>query len=213
MLTLPDGEHRENGDASRRLRFDDLTWLVARRRSGSGALRTTGMTAMLLRGHSGRRFVLVAGITLVVIWAILYVIFIDWRAKYRARAAYGATHVVAALDPLETIVPPDVPPDDWRDAVARTRAMLTMVTGSNLLDRKEMETLRAELDQFAARAAAHPETGPRELAGIWDLVTERGEFLFRDNRASEGARHRRPRLLSRAPAKSRSNAHGGDSSK
>jgi len=158
---------------------------------------------MLTGGHSGRRFVLVAGLTLVVLWGALFVIFRDWRAKYRARVAYGGTHVVGALDPLEAIVPADVQPDEWRDAVGQTRAMLTTVISSNLLDFKEMDRLHAEIDQFVARARAHPETGPLELAAIWNEMTERAEFLFRDNRSADGNRHLRPKLLPPRPEKPR----------
>jgi hypothetical protein len=200
---MPENQHRENGDPTRRLRYDDLTALAARRASSAGRRRISAMTGMSALGHSGRRFVMAAGLVLVVLWAVLYVIFIDWRANYRARAAYGASRVTAALRPLETIVPPGVQPDAWRDAVARTRAMLISVTGSNLLDKKEMARLIAELDQFVARARARPETALRELADMWDLVAERAEFLFRDSRSADGTRHRRPELLPPARAKPR----------
>jgi hypothetical protein len=140
-------------------------------------------------------FVLVAGISLVVLSGMLYVSFSNWRAKYRARAAYGASQVDRALDPLEAVAPAHVKSELWRDAVNRTKAMLKTVVGSNLLDRKQMEKLRGELEPFVARAQADPETGPRELAGIWDLVAERAEFLFRDSRSPDGARHPRPKLL------------------
>jgi hypothetical protein len=152
-------------------------------------------------GHSGRRFVLVAGLVLVVLWGVLFAVFSNWRARYRARAAYGLTHVVTALDPLEAIVPANVSPDEWHDAVDRTKAMLKTVVSSNLLDLTEMKRLHAEIDQFVARARAQAETGPRELAGIWDLMTERAQFLFRDSRYPDGTRHVRPKLLPPEPGK------------
>jgi len=147
--------------------------------------------------------VLIAGLVLMVIWGVLWVIFRDWRVRYRARAAYGATHVVAAIDPLEAIVPADVDPDAWRDAVRQTRAMLMTVTSSNLLDIQEMERLRGELDQFVARARAHPETGRLELAAIWNELGDRGEFLFKDSRSLSGDRHPRPKILPLKPEKPR----------
>ena len=49
---------------------------------------------MLENGYSGRRFVLVAGIVVLLIWAALYLVFRDWRAKYRERSLYGTTQVV-----------------------------------------------------------------------------------------------------------------------
>ena len=163
--TQTNGQHHGYRDPTRRLRFDDLTSIAARDTSDSDPARSSATADMVPRSHSGRRFVLVAGLVLVVIWGVLFVIFRDWRARYRARVSYGATHVVPAIDPLEAIVPADVDPDAWRDAVGQTRAMLLTVTSSNLLDFKEMDRLRAELDQFVARARAHPETGRRELAG------------------------------------------------
>jgi hypothetical protein len=152
--------------------------------------------------------VLVAALVLVMVGGVLFAIFSNWRASYRARAAFGASHVDRALNPLESVVPPDVKPDEWHDAVDRTRAMLKTVVGSNLLDRTEMETLRAELELFVARARARPETGPAELSGIWDLMAERAEFLFRDSRSPDGARHQRPRILrpKSAPEKKKARA-------
>jgi hypothetical protein len=152
-------------------------------------------------GHSGRRFVLVAGCILLVIWGTLWVIFRDWRVRYRARAAYGATHVVPAIDPLESIVPAGVEPEAWRDAVRQTRAMLITVTCSNLLDMHELDDLRRELDGFVARVRAHPETGCLELAAIWDEMADRAEFLFKDSRSASGDRHPRPKFLPRRPEK------------
>ncbi|MFI5456906.1 MAG: hypothetical protein ACHRXM_15785 [Isosphaerales bacterium] len=203
MSTQPNGQHQAYRDPTRRLRFDELTSIMSHRISGSGPGRTAATAAMLPRGHSGRRFVLVAGLMLLVIWGVLYVIFRDWRARYRARAAYGTTQVVPAIDSLEAIVPANVNADEWRDAVRQTRAMLTTVTSSNLLDMKEMERLRTELDQFVARARAHPDTGPGELAAIWNEMAERAEFLFRDNRSADGVRHPRPRILPPRPEKPR----------
>jgi len=203
MSIQPNGEHQAYRDPTRRLRFDELTSIMSHRTSGSGPARTAATAELLPCGHSGRRFVLVAGLMVLVIWGVLFVIFRDWRARYRARAAYGATHVVPAIDPLEAIVPANVNADEWGDAVRQTRAMLMTVTSSNLLDIKEMERLRAELDQFVARARAHPDTGPHELAAIWNEMAERAEFLFRDNRSSDGVRHPRPRILPPRPEKPR----------
>jgi hypothetical protein len=203
MSTVDNGQHRGHRDPTRRLRFDDLTSIVARRTSGSSAARTTTTAEELARGHSGRRLVLVAGLVLMLIWCVLWVIFREWRVGYRARAEYGAAHVVPAIDPLEAIVPPGVDPDAWRDAVRQTRAMLMTVTSSNLLDIEELEELRRELDQFVARARAHPETGRLELAAIWNELSDRGEFLFKDSRSPSGDRHPRPKILPPKPEKSR----------
>jgi hypothetical protein len=162
---------------------------------------TPGTPEPLCRDHSGRRLVLIAGTTVVVLWGILYVVFIDWRARYRTRAAYGATHVIPALERLEAIVPPDAKPDEWREALNQTRVMLLTVVGSNLLGVKEMDQLRIELDQAVARMRARPETGREELAGIWNEMADRAEFLFRDSRSADGHRHSRPKILPPEPEK------------
>ena len=111
------------------------------------------------------------------------------------RAAYGATQVVPAIDAFDGIDPPGVDPTCWRDAVARTHAMLLTVTASNLLGLAEMRELRGELDGAADRAQAHPDTAVAELAAVWDDMAERGEFLLRDTRSLTGERHPRPEIL------------------
>jgi hypothetical protein len=149
----------------------------------------------LAGGHSGTRLVIVAGFTVLVIWGALNVLFRDWRAKYRERATYGSTVVVPAIDPLARVVPPHVDADAWREAVRETRSMLTTVTGSNLLGIDEMRALRSEIDRLVERALDRPETAVQELAGLWDSIGERAEFLFRDSRSQSGERHRRPEVL------------------
>jgi hypothetical protein len=151
--------------------------------------------AMFSRGHSGRLLVLGAGVALLLIWGTLFLVFRDWRARYRERALYGATQVIPVIDRLRSIVPPDVDPALWRDAVDQTRTMLITVIGSNLLDAQAMDKLRAELDGHVHRATGRPETAVRELALIWDHVADRGEFLFNDSRSLSGIRHPRPKIL------------------
>jgi hypothetical protein len=203
MSGQPNGEHQASRDRTGRLRFDGLTSIASRRALQTSGSRTAVAAELLPRGHSGRRFVLVAGVSLLVIWGVLFVLFRDWRSRYRARAAYGAARVAAAIEPLEALVPPDVRAEEWRDAVRQTRAMLITVTGSNLLDIPEMERLSAELEGAVVRAQAHPDAGPGELAAIWNEMAERAEFLFRDHRSIDGARHRRPRILAPEPEKPR----------
>ena len=81
----------------------------------------------------------------------------------------------------------------------QTGSMLITVTGSNLLDVKDMDRLRDELDQHASRATDHPETAIRELGDIWDEIADRGAFLFTDSRSLSGIRHPRPTLLPSKP--------------
>jgi hypothetical protein len=194
MSTARNGKPPMDGGTTRRLRFDDLGSIVARSFSGSGA-----EADVLSRGHSGRRFVLVAGVVLLVIWGVLFLIFRDWKTRYQRRAAYGAAQVVPVIDRLATIVPPNIDPDDWRDAVRQTRAMLTTVVGSNLLDIEEMDRLHTELDRCTERAQAHPASARDELASIWNKLADRAEFLFQDSRSPKGDRHPRPKILPPRP--------------
>ena len=192
MANASDGQDQTGREPARRLRFDDLAAIVLRNTPGTNG---TSMAEAAAGGHSGRRFVLAAGVAVLLIWGTLYLIFRDWRAKYRERARYGATQVVPAIDPLRSIVPPDVGQSMWHDAIDQTRAMLLTVTGSNLLDVKEMNTLRVELADHVRRGRDHPATAVGELAEIWNQVADRGEFLLRDSRSRSGDRHPRPRII------------------
>ncbi|HMB05158.1 MAG TPA: hypothetical protein VKP69_15645 [Isosphaeraceae bacterium] len=165
---------------ARRLRFDGQVRPHHVEGSGSGAPT----------GHSGRRFVTLAVLGVLVLWGVLTLVFRDWRARYRARAAFGATQVATAIDPLAEVVPPGIAPDAWRRAVAETHAMLVTLTASNLLDLAQMRALRGEV--LARVARARPETARDELAGLWDGLSDRAEPVL-------GTRHPRPKLLPPRP--------------
>ncbi len=199
MSNAHNGQDQTDRELTRRLRFDDLGAIVLR---NSPSLTGPQATAVVPGGHSGRRFILAAGVAVLLIWGTLYLVFRDWKAKYRDRARYGATQVVPAIDPLRSIVPPNVGEAAWLDAIDRTRDMLLTVTGSNLLDVKDMDRLRAELSQHVGRACDHAETALGELAAIWNQVADRGEFLLRDSRSLSGDRHPRPKILPPRPVKS-----------
>jgi hypothetical protein len=177
---------------ARRLRIDDLTAIVLRNSPGPTGTATTDL---LEGGHSGRWFVVAAGMSVLLIWGMLYLFFRDWRAKYRERALYGTTQVVPTIEPLRALLPPKVDHVAWRDAVDQTRALLVTVTSSNLLDVKAMDGLRIELAEHVRRARAQPATALGELAEIWNDVADRGEFLFKDSRSLSGERHARPRII------------------
>ncbi len=140
-------------------------------------------------GYSGRRFVLAALLALAVLWGGLYLIFRDWRARYRERAAYGATQVATTVDPLARMVPPGENPEAWRRAVADTHAMIVTLTASNMLDLAKMQALRTELTARVARA--RPETARHELAAIWDDLSDRAGPVV------AAPRHPRPGILPR----------------
>lgn len=163
MATTPNDDSCGGNPPVRRLRFDP----------------TAGLE--LSQTHSGRRFVTIAVLTVLVVWGSLYLVFRHWRARVLARAAYGAREVAPTVDPLAQMVPDGVPPGEWRDAVEQTHALLVALTAANLLDQSQMQALRAEL---AARvAAARPETAREVLRSIWDDMCARaGPVLARRSR-------------------------------
>jgi hypothetical protein len=175
------------------LRFDDLASVISRNTAISRRAAEAARGETVGGGHSGRRLVIGAGVVLLVFVGVLYITFLDWRERYRQRVRYGANQVAPAIHALEAVIPQGVDPAVWRDAVSQTRAMLLTVVGSNLLTIKEMDSLRAELDEIVARA--NPETALHDLAGIWDTMGERAEFLLQDSRSAGGDRHERPRIL------------------
>jgi len=199
MSTTRNGQPAGSHHPARPLRFDDLGSSSVGNDPDSGQSET----AEIGQGHSGRKFVIIAGLVVLTIWGALYLAFQTWRTKYRERAAYGALHVVPAIDPLKAVVPPGTEPGAWRDAVDRTRAMLTTVVGSNLLDIEKMDQLRTELDESVKRVEAHPESGRDELAVIWNEMADRAEFLFQDSRSPTPDRHPRPKILPARPAKTK----------
>jgi hypothetical protein len=191
MPTAHESQQPGYRDPTRRLRFDGTSSIARRHKEWSSLSRAGTLPA----GHSGKRLVIVAGFTVLVLWGVLNLVFRDWRERYRERAAYGSTAVVPAIDPLAQVQPPGVSADAWLEAVLETRSMLTTVTSSNLLDLNEMKALRSELDQVVGRALDRPETACDQLASLWDMIGERAEFLFRDSRSQSGERHRRPEIL------------------
>ena len=105
-------------------------------------------------GTSGRRFVILAVIAVLVIWGSLYLVFRERPVRDRERAAYGASQVCAVIDAFAEVKPPVVDPARWRDAVARTHDLLVAVTASNLLGIEEMRDLRR------TRPRRRPRAGP-----------------------------------------------------
>jgi hypothetical protein len=147
------------------------------------------------RDYSGRRFVVIAIFVLAAIWAVLFIAFRQWRAQYFARAAYGARQVAPVIDGLAEFTPHGVARGDWKDAVDRTHALIVTVVDSNLLSIEQMNTLRDELAETVRRSRDRPDTAVDELGKVWDSLSARAAFLFRDTRATNGARHIRPALL------------------
>lgn len=192
MATTPNGRH--NGYVSHPShRFDDVSELVFRKPSSAEPVDDGG------GDRSGRRFVVIAILVLAALWAVLFLVFREWRARYFVRAAFGASQVAPVIDGLEKIEPPGVSRVDWLDAVHRTRALVLTVTDSNLLSIDQMKALRAELSQNVDRARERPETALDELAAVWNSLAARAAFLFRDTRRTDGVRHIRPAILPPPP--------------
>jgi hypothetical protein len=131
----------------------------------------------------------------------LYLVFRDWRARYQARAAFGATQVAPVIDSLEPIVPQGMDAETWRKAVRQTHDMMVTVTSANLLDLEQMKVLRDELRQAVARAHAHPETSRDELAGVWNAMADRAEFVLQEGNSGRRKSHPRPAILPPRPSK------------
>ncbi|WP_165235984.1 hypothetical protein [Aquisphaera insulae] len=194
MANAHEGER--NGAPPRRLRFDDLTATALRPRGGGSA---SGDADDAATGHSGRRLVVGAGVVMVVLWMVLFLAFREWRAKYRERARFGAVAVAPAVDRFAEIGPPGVDPIAWRQAVRDTHDMIRAVTGSNLLSLDQMKSLRDELAAAADRSRAHPDTAVAELAGIWDAMADRAEFVLKEGPSGRRQPHPRPKVLPPRP--------------
>lgn len=162
-----------------------------RRDAGHGHGRRQGVDAPP-EGHSGRRFLIVAGLVLLALWGGLFLAFRDWRARYRERAEFGKARVVKAINEYYYLNDKRSGILDlaWDDAIKRTRAMLETIVASNLLDMHQMRALQAEVEAGVSRAKEHPETSPAELAAVWDRMADRAEFLL-----TEKDRHPRPKVL------------------
>ena len=157
-------------NSTRRFRVDDIGAIVIRNSPGPSAMRRFRLVASrafrpAVRDRGGIRAARDLGDALSG--------FSGMAGRYRERALYGATQVLPAIDKLRAITPTNVDPVQWRKAVDQTGSMLITVTGSNLLDVKDMDRLRDELDQHASRATDHPETAIRELGDIWDEIADR----------------------------------------
>jgi len=133
-----------------------------------------------------------AGLTLLVLCGLLSLAFRDWRARYQERVHFGERNVAPAIDPLGDLVPSDIDPRAWRQAVDDTHAMLVTLTSSNLVDLKAMKALQAEIEARVART--RPETARAELADLWNDLADRAEPIITP-------RHPRPKLLPPRPAK------------
>jgi hypothetical protein len=139
--------------------------------------------------------VLVAGAAILILWGVLYLVFYEWRVRYRNRTSFGVTQVAPVIDPLAEIIPPRVAARDWQEAVRETHAMLVSVLSANLLDIRQMERLRDEREQTVNRARLHPETARDELASVWTAMADRAEFVLQEGTSGRRKGHTRPAIL------------------
>ena len=174
------------------------------RRDESGPHSSTAS----LGSASGRWAVVGLVVGVLALWFGLELAFRGWKARYEALARFGASEVAPAIDPLAETVPPDIPPADWRAAVAQTHAMLLALTGAGALDRAQMDRLRLDVADRVARA--RPETALPILANLWDdLERDAGPLIAPDlappsPNSRQAARHPRPprpKLLGASAAK------------
>jgi hypothetical protein len=131
----------------------------------------------------------------------LYLAFSDWRERYRARTSFGVSQVAPTIDPLADVVTDGVSQTAWQEAVRQTHDMLAAVLSANLLDLGQMELLREELRQTVERSRLHPETARAELAGIWNNMADRADFLLQEGTSGRRKGHPRPAILPPRPVK------------
>ena len=125
-----------------------------------------------ISGTSGRRFIVLFTITILIFWASLWVGFRFWKSGYDQKAQVGretARHIRKLVEAR----PAGVSVAVWEDTVDHTEAMLIAVTGSNLLNLEQIQALTVEIDERVATAIREPNQGPYLLKGLWDELAKR----------------------------------------
>ena len=125
-----------------------------------------------ISGTSGRRFIVLFTITILIFWASLSVGFRFWKSGYDQKAQVGretARHIRKLVEAR----PAGVSVAVWEDTVDHTEAMLIAVTGSNLLNLDQIQALTVEIDERVATAIREPNQGPSLLKGLWDELAKR----------------------------------------
>ena len=110
MSTASNGQQPVYRDPNRRLRFDNLTSILTGVTAGTNPSRATATAELPPRGHSGRRFVLVAGFHRAVDLGCVVSDLPRMAGEVSRASAYGLTQVVPAIDPLAEITPPSLDP-------------------------------------------------------------------------------------------------------
>ena len=123
-------------------------------------------------GTSGRRFIILFTIAVLIFWASLWLGFRAWKSGYDLKAQAGretARHIRKLVESRPTGVSVNV----WEDTVDHAEAMLIAVTGSNLLNYQQIEALKIEIDQRVEAARRDPNQGPSILKELWDELAKR----------------------------------------
>lgn len=121
---------------------------------------------------SGRRFIVALVVVILVSWGCLWLGFRSWRSGYEQRALAGR-QVAHLIRPLTQSRPERISPAQWEDTVDHTEAMLIAVTGSNLLNTKNLDELGVQVKGLVERALKDPEQGPTLLLELWDDMSRR----------------------------------------
>ncbi len=123
-------------------------------------------------GTSGRRFIVLFTITVLIFWASLWVSFRFWKSGYDQKAQVGretARHIRKLVEAR----PDGVSASVWEDTVDHAEAMLIAVTGSNLLNIQQIQALTVEIDARVVAATRQPNQGPAILKELWDELAKR----------------------------------------
>jgi len=125
-----------------------------------------------ISGTSGRRFIVLFSIAILIFWASLSVGFRFWKSGYDQKAQAGretARHIRKLVEAR----PDGVSASVWEDTVDHAEAMLIAVTGSNLLSIEQIQALTLEIDERVAAATRQPNQGPAILKELWDELAKR----------------------------------------
>jgi len=150
-------------------------------------------------GYPGRRFVILSGVGVLLVWAILFVVMRPKLDRYKRQADFGRKEVAPTVYDLRKAHPPGVDPRAWEEAVRDAYGLVATTAGSGSLPMAEQEELRDRIKAVAARAAEHPDRAVAELADLWDSVAARARQVRRPGEPEVDRRHPRPSIL--PPAK------------
>jgi hypothetical protein len=101
----------------------------------------------------------------------LFVAFRQWRGRHEELAAYGRERVAPVILPLGRHVPRGIDAARWQRVVESMRDVLAALTGSAVLDLKEMQELRREIQLRVDRATRA--TAAHELESLWEELEAR----------------------------------------